>query len=117
LAAQIAICAPLFLVELRANLCSRLCIAVLEWSCVDEPQDERADEILVAFVLVDLLELVLEDVVETMAFTTTWSGEGIGPAKSSLNSCYGFALPRTKCDLVQWQCFGKVVTRRKRKKY
>jgi hypothetical protein len=73
------------------NLCSPLCITVLEWICVDEPLDERANEILVALVLVDLLELVLEDVVETMAFTTTWSGEGSGPAKSRLNSGDGFA--------------------------
>jgi hypothetical protein len=85
------------------NVCTRLCIAVLEGSCVDEPSDERnelcGDEILVALVLVDLRELVqqvlelvqqvvLEDVDETAqaAFTTTWSGEGLGPAESRLNS-------------------------------
>jgi hypothetical protein len=87
-------CALPFPVELRVNLCSLLGIVVLEGSCVDEPFDKRdelcPDKILVTLFLIEHRKNVIEDVVETTAFATTmWSGEGSGPAKSRLNSCYG----------------------------
>jgi hypothetical protein len=76
-------CAPPNLVELHLSRSARLGIAILEGSCVNEPLEERDDlctnMIRVAFFLVELRELVLEDFVETAAFTVTLRHAGDDP--------------------------------------